>query len=257
MKRKLPAFKLSLNINDVKFISPPTESQRNWILQRALDEFVDQLEHIDQVSKRFITGSQRDPISHDWEKSEARYSDTELIIEGQQVMQEWERPLMKAMAEVTAGTHGDVLEIGFGMGISATYIQECGVRSHTIVECNADVAQVFSAWKRQYPEQDIRLIAGKWQDVTDQLGNYDGVFFDAYPLSEEDFIEHVINDVTFAEHFFSAASKCLRPGGVFTYYSNEIDSFSRTHQRRLLKFFKSVSVSVVEKLSPPPDCNYW
>jgi guanidinoacetate N-methyltransferase len=172
-------------------------------------------------------------------------------------MQEWERPLMKAMAEVTAGTHGDVLEIGFGMGISATYIQKCGVRSHTIVECNAGVAQVFSAWKRQYPEQDIRLIAGKWQDVTDQLGNYDGVFFDAYPLSEEDFIEHVINDVTFAEHFFSAASKCLRPGGVFTYYSNEIDSFSRTHQRRLLKFFKSFSLSVVEKLSPPPDCNYW
>jgi amino acid adenylation domain-containing protein len=257
LTRELPAFSVLLNIHDLKFICPPTESQRNWVLQRALDEFVDDLNHLDQVSKRFITASQRAPILHDWDKSEALYSDTELIIEGQQVMQAWERPLMKAMAEVTTETHGDVLEIGFGMGISATYIQECGVRSHTIVECNAAVAQVFAGWKKQYPQRDIRLISGNWQDVTEQLGNYDSVFFDAYPLSEKDFVEHVIDDVTFAEHFFSTASSCLRLGGVFTYYSNEIDSFSRSHQRHLLKYFQSFSLSVVEKLSPPPDCNYW
>jgi amino acid adenylation domain-containing protein len=255
--RQLPAFGISLEIHDLKFISPPTESQRNWTLQRALDEFVDDLNHLDQVSKRFVPASQRVPILHNWDESNAVYSDTELIIEGQQVMQEWERPLMKAMAEAAAATHGDVLEIGFGMGISATYIQESGVRSHTIVECNTAVAEVFAGWMKQYPERDIRMVSGQWQDVTDQLEQYDGVFFDAYPLSEKDFVEHVINDVTFAEHFFSTAASCLRTGGVFTYYSNEIDSFSRSHQRRLLKYFHSFSLSVVENLSPPADCNYW
>lgn len=257
LMRQLPEFSVSLNINDGKFISPPTASQRNWVVQRALDEFVDDLNHLDQVSKRFISGSKRAPILKNWDQSEAHYSDTELIIEGQQVMQEWERPLMKAMAEITSEAHGDVLEIGFGMGISATYIQECCVRSHTIVECNAAVTQAFAEWKMQYPSRDIQLISGKWQDVSEQLGDYDGVFFDAYPLSEKDFVEHVIDDVTFAEHFFSTASNCLRPGGVFTYYSNEIDSFSRRHQRELLKHFRSFTLSVVEDLAPPPDCNYW
>jgi hypothetical protein len=49
----------------------------------------------------------------------------------------------------------------------------------------------------------------------------------------------------------------LRPGGVFTYYTNEIDSFSRAHQRLILRYFTSLSLSVVHDLAPPADCNYW
>jgi guanidinoacetate N-methyltransferase len=143
------------------------------------------------------------------------------------------------------------------MGISATYIQECGVQSHTIIECNDDVVRAFEKWKDRRPARDIRLIYGKWQDVVDRLGRYDGILFDTYPLDEDEFIAHVINSITFAEHFFPVAAQCLKEGGVFTYYTNEIDSFSRRHQRLLFKYFSSFTLSVVKPLSPPEDCNYW
>ncbi|MBC8386820.1 MAG: hypothetical protein H8E13_02070 [Actinobacteria bacterium] len=32
--------------------------------------------------------------------------------------------------------HGDVLEIGFGLGLSATQFQKYKINSHTIIECH-------------------------------------------------------------------------------------------------------------------------
>lgn len=257
MLRKFSEFEILLQVKNAEFITPPREDQRNWILQRALDEFADDLMNLDKISKQFVTGSEREQIQNEWSKSQAHYDSSQLVIEGQQVMQDWERPLMKAMANIVAETHGDVLEVGFGMGISATYIQELGVNSHTIIECNDDVVEYFNKWKNRYPNKDIQLLYGKWQDVVKQLGSYDGIFFDTYPLSENEFMEDVIKSITFAEQFFPIAANCLKPGGCFTYYTNEIDSFSRRHQRLVLKYFNSFTLSVVRPLLPPEDCNYW
>lgn len=257
MIRALPDFKLFLQTRDGGFIRPPHERQRNWILNRALDETVDDLVHLDRLSKRFVAGSERAEIQGGWRTSPARLDDGELSIEGQQVMQDWERPLMQAMARIAAEAHGDVLEVGFGMGISATYLQELGVRSHTILECNDDVIEAFQAWRSRYPDRDIRVVPGRWQDVRDRLGAYDAILFDTYPLSEDEFVDTVVNSITFAEHFLPTAAELLRPGGILTYYTNEIDSFSRRHQRLVFKYFQSLTLSVVRRLAPPPDCNYW
>ncbi len=255
--RKCDEFELFLRLQDSEFIRPPQENQRNWVIQRVLDELTDDLRYLDEVSQRFVQGSRREEIRRDWTSSHAEYDDTQLVIEGQQVMQDWERPLMQAMADIVTETHGDVVEIGFGMGISATMIQERGVRSHTIIECNDDVAERFERWRSNYPDRDIRLARGTWQEAAAGLGPFDGVFFDAYPLSEDEFQETVINSITFAESFFPTAAKLLRPGGIFTYYTNEIDSFSRRHQRLVFKHFSSFTLSVVRSLLPPEDCNYW
>jgi len=254
--REKPNFSISLSV-DNDFIKPPSPSQRNWTLQRAVDEFEDDLNSLDVITERFVVGSERDEIKGGWQASEAHYDSSQLIIEGQQVMQDWERPLMEKMADIATETHGDVLEIGFGMGISATYIQQQGVKSHTIIELNEDVMQVFEQWRSDYPDRDIRLIKGKWQDVSEQLEKYDAIFFDAYPLTEDEYVEYVINSITFAEPFFPVAAQCLKEGGIFTYYSNEIDSFSRRHQRALFKYFSSFELSVVKPLFPPQDNNYW
>jgi predicted O-methyltransferase YrrM len=164
---------------------------------------------------------------------------------------------MKAMADIVTDGHGDVLEVGFGMGISASYIQAGRPRSHTIIECNRDVMRAFAEWTDKYPDRDIRLVQGRWQDVVEDIGLFDGVFFDTYPASEAEFEESVINSINFAEGFIPVAAKLLRPGGVFTYYTNEIDSFSRRHQRFLLDHFGSFTLSIVRSLLPPDDCHYW
>jgi guanidinoacetate N-methyltransferase len=161
------------------------------------------------------------------------------------------------VAKVVTETHGDVLEIGFGMGISASYIQSMGVKSYTVIECNEDVAKEFEKWKTKCPDSSIQFVLGKWQDVIEGLGKFDGIFFDTYPMTEQEFSKYVIEDVTFGEHFFSTAAKHLNDGGVFSYYSNEIDSVSRRHQRALFKHFKEVTFSACEPLYPPEDCNYW
>ncbi len=252
-----PSFAVSLDVSDDAFIKTEDPAQRNWVVTRTMEELADDLEHLDAVARRFVSGSERQRIVEDWAKSQARYDDAQLIIDGQQVMQDWERPYMEAMSKVVTETHGDVLEIGFGMAISASYIQAMGVRSYTVIECNDGVMQQFEQWKARYPGRDIRLVPGKWQDVIDTLGLFDGIFFDTYPLSEEEFDRYVVRDVTFGQHFFAAAARHLRPGGIFTYYSNEIDTVSRRHQRALLEHFSSISFSVCRPLFPPPDCNYW
>ncbi|TNH23996.1 class I SAM-dependent methyltransferase [Micromonospora orduensis] len=239
------------------FMRTPRPAQRAWWLQRAGEELVDDLTHLDELGTALVTGSDRPEITGGWQDSDAHYAADELIIEGQQVMQDWEAPLMRAMAAKVAATGGDILEIGFGMGISATYMLDAGIRSYTVLEANEDVAQAFAGWRKGFPGTDTKLIPGPWQETLPTLGLYDGIFFDTYPADENEYREYVVEDVTFAAHFFPHAAAHLRPGGVFSYYSNEIDSLSRRHQRRLLEHFSGFSVEVVRGLVPPDDCNYW
>jgi guanidinoacetate N-methyltransferase len=239
------------------FLRTPREEQRTWWLYRAGEELVHELTYLDQLSERLVPGSERPTITSEWPTSSAHYGDGELVIQGQHVMQDWEAPLMRAMAAHVASAGGDVLEIGFGMGISASHILDFGVRSYTVLEANGDVAETFSDWQRRFPDTDTKLIPGAWQQTLPTLGLFDGILFDTYPTDEGEYLEHVVGDSTFAAHFFPHAATHLRPGGVFTYYSNEIDSLGRRHQRQLLEHFRSFSVEVVRDLQPPDDCHYW
>jgi guanidinoacetate N-methyltransferase len=167
-------------------------------------------------------------------------------------MEDWQLPIMESMAGIVTETHGDVLEIGFGRGISSAMIQNYQTKSHTIIECNDAIADRFHQWKDNYKDKDIRFKHGMWQDVIGELGSFDGIFFHTYPLNEDEYMNYVNGSVTFAEHFFQTAVDHLNPDGVFTYFSNEIDSLSREHQRLLLKHFSSFSVKTV-KLEIPDD----
>ena len=179
----------------------------------------------------------------------------ELLPEGdgpvaaEQIMEDWQRPLMAAMVEQVAGSGGDILEIGFGRGVSAAMIQEVGVGSHTIVEASpAVVRDYFRPWAAQYPQRDIRLVEGRWQEVVGALGQYDGVFFHAVPLDEAEFVADMADSsTTYAARFFSTAAALLKQGGAFTYMSTEIDTLSRSHQRLLMEHFSSLNLS---KVSP-------
>ena len=55
------------------------------------------------------------------------------------VMMSWENDLMKHHAKLVTQNGGDILEIGFGMGISAQFIQDFGCASHTIVESHPEI----------------------------------------------------------------------------------------------------------------------
>ncbi|MEC4984566.1 MAG: class I SAM-dependent methyltransferase [Oscillatoria sp. PMC 1068.18] len=259
MKQEFSKFDISITFKSDNFAPAPTIHQRDWTLHRAIREFGNDLLHIDAQVRNFIDGKERPSINQNWENSEATYNDAELIIQGQQVMQAWEHTLMKALAEAAGENHGDVLEIGFGMGISATYLQEVGIKSYTVIECNDQVISRFEHWKQNYPDQDIRLVKGMWQEVIPQLHTYDGILFDTYPLSQEEYIRNEVEGLSYSHcgEFFPTAASLLRKGGVFTYFSCEIDTLSRGHQRMLLEHFDAFEVSVVRDLQPPAGCQYW
>jgi amino acid adenylation domain-containing protein len=258
--RRFPQFEVQLKLKDEDFIKPPKEAQRNWLLRRALDEFTSDLKHLDVQSRRFVAGSARPRLETvPWGAHHAEYDEHNLFIAGQQVMQDWELPLMDAMAKVVTESHGDILEAGFGMALSATCIQKYGVRSYTVMEANDEVVKRFHEWKKQFPGRDIRLLHGRWHDTHHQVPDesMDGVFFDTVPTFEDEYLREVIDNVVMAEDFFPVAARVLRPGGIFTWYTNEIDTLSRRHQRLIQKYFRSFEVTVCRPLYPPEDCHYW
>jgi guanidinoacetate N-methyltransferase len=240
--RRTSDFEITLDIKNDHFIAPPRESQRNSLLNKAVSDFSDDLIQLHKLAAHFVPGQDTLQVQ---ERTHSELND-------EQIMEDWQIPLMRAMAAVATENHGDLLEIGFGRGVSAGMIQEMGVRSHTIVECNKSVIERFHRWRAAFPNQDIRLLEGRWQDVTEQFAEYDSIFFHTYPLNEQEYLELVAKSATFAEHFFPTASQYLHPGGVFTYMTNEIDSLSRGHQRALLRYFKSFNVHV-QPLQMPPD----
>ena len=62
---------------------------------------------------------------------------------GAEVMMDWEDDIMKSSAEFICHNKGDILEIGFGMGISATHIQSHDINSHTIIEINDEEQEEY------------------------------------------------------------------------------------------------------------------
>ena len=95
-----------------------------------------------------------------------------------QVMMSWEDSIMKASADYVCEGGGDILEIGFGMGISAGYIQANSITSHTIVENHPQVIEKAKAWASDKP--NVTIVEGDWHEVKDSLSTYDGVFYDTW-----------------------------------------------------------------------------
>jgi len=103
-----------------------------------------------------------------------------------QIMMEWEKPYMEKSIELL-NPFGKVLEIGFGMGYSATKICSFeAVKEYNVIECMPIVWEQFDKFKSEQivlrPELKINLIKGRWEDVLSTTGIYDSIYFDDYSL---------------------------------------------------------------------------
>ena len=79
-----------------------------------------------------------------------------------QTMMRWEKPYMEKCVQILR-PHGDVLEIGFGMGYSATAINKYPIRSYTVLEKDVEVIKKFKRWKSKQKNKKIKLVKGMWQ----------------------------------------------------------------------------------------------
>lgn len=196
-------------------------------------------------------GLPRYPASaSEWGELPVEITERELLVGGWQVMQAWERPLMEVMAREVSEQHGDVLEIGYGMGMAARMIVDAGCSSFTTIEAHPAIAEIARAWAAM---QDIpcTVIEGMWQDVVPRLATqFDGILFDTFPLSAE---ERGRNHFP----FIPEAPRLLRKDGVLVYYSDESTDFRAEHLALLLADFDEVKLIKVSDLQPGHDCEYW
>ena len=98
------------------------------------------------------------------------------------VMMEWERPLMQAHAQILMeGTGKRVLNVGFGMGIIDSALQDLNPSHHIIIEAHPDVHKrmLKDNWDKK---PNVRICLGRWQEVLPQLIAegvcVDAIFFD-------------------------------------------------------------------------------
>ena len=119
------------------------------------------------------------PQRKDYLATKAVYTGDSLRIGNEYVMHEWERPLIRRMVEDLKLTPDDrLLEIGFGMGISASILQEFGPASHTIVEPHPQVLVQAERWKGS--RTNIQLHLGYWQQLDPGAQRYSAIFFDPF-----------------------------------------------------------------------------
>jgi len=191
-----------------------------------------------------------------WKAAPAVFSEHALRILNHPVMEDWEDPYMERLAQIATRRDGHeltVLEIGFGLGISAGYIgRNPRVSRHTIIEANHEVADRARKFARER-RPAVRVLEGLWEEVIDEIpdGSCDGILFDAYPLQE--------SEVQNQAHFAGTAYRKLRVGGYFTYFSDETTGYRPEHLRTLIDAgFAEQNIShEIVPVSPPPDCQYW
>lgn len=186
-----------------------------------------------------------------WKESPAKFGRHSLEIAGHPVMQDWEEEYMRVLAEIAGSKAGRVLEVGFGMGISASFLQEYDIEEHIIIEANEDVYERLLSFAAKV-RRKVTPILGFWQDTVKEIpdGSVSSILFDTYPMSA---------DEVHRNHFpfFPEAYRLLKKGGVLTYYSDEEQDFSGEHRKALQKAGFEDIQKLVCQVNPPADCEYW
>ena len=149
------------------------------------------------------------------------------------VMMDWEDSLMSASAAYVTQNGGDILEVGFGMGISAGYMHSHSINSHTIVENHPEIIPKAVEWASN--KSNVTIVSQSWYDVRESLGTFDGVFYDTY--GDDDLI-----------YFSSSLSGLTKNGTKVTWWNNET---SETNYYNIPNVtYQSISVN-------PPENTYF
>ena len=170
--------------------------------------------------------------------SSLTFYDNKIVVEdsgshhnGVEVMMDWEHPIMSASAAYITQNGGDILEIGFGMGIASNYIQSHSISSHTIVENHPQIISKAVEWASG--KSNIIIVSQSWYDALNNLETYDGIFYDTF------------DDQNMGE-FSSSLPSLTKPGTKATMFWGEINDTSSIppSERFNIQSFETVDITV-------------
>lgn len=147
------------------------------------------------------------------------YTDDALVTKENRdgVMMDWETQIMKLAADSIFPdsknlSEATVLNIGFGMGIIDSFIQEKNPKHHYICEAHPDVLEKMKkdGW---YEKPNVTVLEGRWQDSLNKLldnGNvfFDGIYYDTFSEHYEDMLD-----------LYDIIVGLIKPEGVFSFFN--------------------------------------
>lgn len=110
-----------------------------------------------------------------------------LTLDKHNIMGYYEKKAIKKQVRDLCKKHkpSKVLEIGFGLGYTATEFQKQKVKEHTIVEAHPTIFKEAEKWKKKYPGNNITLVYDFIQDFKHNEDDYDLIYDDRYELIDE------------------------------------------------------------------------
>lgn len=108
------------------------------------------------------------------------------------VMHSGEKSLMECLANIVTKNGGDILEIGFGMHLSADEVQRNSyVKSHTIIEVHPEIYERALEWSKN--KKNVKVLLGDWIDLLPlENKKFDGILHDTHlDRNILKFLEHI------------------------------------------------------------------
>lgn len=170
--------------------------------------------------------SESEDTSHNQDaylKSKLEYKDGALLTKENQdgVMMEWETDLMRlgcesmykgSYIEGEVDSEINILNIGFGMGIIDTMINEKNPTKHYICEAHPDVLAKMrkDGW---FEKPNVVVLEGRWQEQLEKLLSegstyFNGIYYDTFSEHYQDMLE-----------LFDYVVGLLKPHGVFSFFN--------------------------------------
>ena len=117
-----------------------------------------------------------------------------------------------------------VLELGFGMGWTATEFQKQGVERHVILEPNKENYQMALEWKKQFDDSDIEILnIFSWDFETNE--KFDLVYDDRQEVIDEKKHERHMNKILPKGQWIGSWSilcnQNLSPGNEIYFYIDD------------------------------------
>jgi len=218
---------------------------------------------IDKRKDKFIPGMKKK-----WSKETPEFVTTSegehiLKIFDLEVMSDFEKPYMVELAKNASMHGGNILNVGFGLGLVDSALEERratrAIQEHHIIELNEGVFEQAKQWRENQPHKEkIFLHKGNWEEVLPRFEKekmvFDGVVYDAYPLE----IDEICRDSIPFLHSLLRMKLVREETGIITFYMDSTDGLGESFQ----KYIQSLGVGSLQTKKvkielPKRDCEYW
>lgn len=203
-----------------------------------------------------------------WHKIKPRFMKKEdgeeiLTFEKHEVASSFHKPYMKELSKIATTHGGEILNIGYGMAMIDTFIEEKRnkreIKNHHIIELNDFIFKRAQNWKKTLPaSHQIKLWHGNWQEVLPQMSKkktlFDGVIYDAYPLSLDEIHRDAIDFIYSLVHFKLLKEKT----GILTFYVDSKNGLGESFQKFLYDLgFTEIQTKKVKISLPNRKSQIW